>query len=500
MSLNNNSSAFFNDKGLNITPTTSVDCFNSNNNRNFSLGNHSSNSVGNATGYNSDSGYGLVNAGAAVGKAIDQQPLSDVPKLGGNNWGADMVKAPSAWANGYTGKGTVIAVLDTGVDYNHQDLKDNIWTNSKEIPGNGIDDDGDGYVDDVYGWNFADNNNNTTDTYGHGTHVAGTIAGENNNFGVTGIAYDAKIMPVKVLGNDGSGTYSAIAEGIRYAVDRGANVINLSLGGDYPNSTLESAIEYADSKNVTVVMAAGNNGDSVPAYPARYANKHGIAVGAVDKNKNMASYSNRAGSDTISYVTAPGSSVYSTVPGDKYATYSGTSMASPHVAGLVGLMLSANPNLTTAQIRQIIAETAGNSLQTNSTSSFGRSYTNEIYLNSNFSVSYPTESNIPQYQDNMSEIEPKLLQVTPQYQLKSSSNYSPISRVGDDKMLLNSELWSEFDNDLTAIGASPSASVVRQERQGRGREEILRMTQLLNISSLPRRTWRLGGSILPPQN
>jgi subtilisin len=441
MSLNNNGSTFFNDKGLNITPTTSVDCFNSNNDRNFTFKNHSSNF--NATGYNSDSGYGLVNAGAAVGKAIGQKPLSDVPDLGGNNWGADMVKAPSSWANGYTGKGVVVAVLDTGVDYNHQDLKNNIWTNSKEIGGNGIDDDGDGYVDDVYGWNFADNDNNTIDTYGHGTHVAGTIAGENNNFGVTGVAYDAKIMPVKVLGNDGSGSYSAIAQGIRYAVDRGANVINLSLGGDYPNSTLESAIEYADSKNVTVVMAAGNNGDLAPAYPARYANKHGIAVGAVDRNKNMASYSDRAGSDTISYVTAPGSSIYSTVPGDKYATYSGTSMASPHVAGVVGLMLSANPNLTSAQIRQMITETAGNSLQTNSTSS----YTSEIYRDSNFSVSYPTESNIRQYQDNRSEIEPELLQVTPQYQLERSSNYSSSSTVGNDEMLLNSELWSEFNSD-----------------------------------------------------
>ena len=449
MSLNNNGSTFFNDKGLNITPTTSVDCFNSNKDRSFNLGNRSSNSVNtvHTTGYNSDSGYGLVNAGAAVGKAIGQQPLPDVPKLGGNNWGADMVKAPSAWAKGYTGKGTVIAVLDTGVDYNHQDLKNNIWTNNKEIPGNGIDDDGDGYVDDVYGWNFADNNNNTIDTYGHGTHVAGTIAGENNNFGVTGVAYDAKIMPVKVLGNDGSGTYSAIAQGIHYAVDRGANVINLSLGGDYPNSTLESAIEYADSKNVTVVMAAGNSGNPAPAYPARYANKHGIAVGAVDKNKNMASYSDRAGNDTLSYVTAPGSSIYSTVPGDKYATYSGTSMASPHVAGVAALMLSANPNLTSGQIRQMITETAGNSLQTTSTSSLGRSYTSEIYRDSNFSVSYPTESNISQYQDNTTEIEPELLQVTPQYQLERSSNYSPSSTVGNDEMLLNSELWSEFSNE-----------------------------------------------------
>jgi subtilisin family serine protease len=320
------------------------------------------NNTAGAGGYNSTSGYGLVNAAAAVGKAKGQNTFPDVPNLGGDNWNADMVKAPEAWAQGYTGQGVVVAVLDTGIDYNHSDLKNNIWTNTKDVPGNGIDDDGNGYIDDVYGWNFADENNYTLDGYGHGTHVAGTIAGENNSYGVTGIAYNTKIMPVKVLGDDGSGSYNAITNGIYYAVNNGANVINLSLGGDYPNSSLESAIEYASSKGVTVVMAAGNEGDSRPSYPARYANKYGIAVGAVDSNNNLASFSDRAGNNPIEYVTAPGVNVHSTVPGDKYATYSGTSMATPHVAGVVALMLSANPSLSTDQIRQILAETSGNSL------------------------------------------------------------------------------------------------------------------------------------------
>ncbi|MBN3923082.1 S8 family serine peptidase, partial [Nostoc sp. NMS4] len=213
-----------------------------------------------AQNYNSTNGYGLINGAAAVAKAIGQNTFADVPDLGGNNWGADLVKAPEVWAKGYTGKGVVVAVVDTGVDYNHEDLKNNIWTNSKEIPGNGIDDDGNGYVDDNYGWNFADNNNNTLDDNSHGTHVSGTIAGENNNYGVTGIAYDAKIMPVKVLDSSGSGSYSSIAKGIRYAVDNGANVINLSLGGGSSNRTLQSAIDYASSKGVIVVMAAGNDG------------------------------------------------------------------------------------------------------------------------------------------------------------------------------------------------------------------------------------------------
>ncbi|MEH2001709.1 MAG: S8 family peptidase [Nostoc sp.] len=332
---------------------------------------NSNNATANAfstSNYNSTNGYGLINAAAAVAKAAGQNTFADVPDLGGNNWGADLVKAPEAWAHGYTGKGVVVAVVDTGVDYNHEDLKNNIWTNSKEIAGNGIDDDGNGYVDDNYGWNFASNSNNTLDDNGHGTHVSGTIAGENNNYGVTGIAYDAKIMPVKALDDSGSGSYSSIAKGIHYAVDNGANVINLSLGGASSNGTLESAIDYASSKGVIVVMAAGNDGGSSPDYPASYASKSGIAVGAVDKNNKLADFSNRSGTNEISYVTAPGVKVYSSVPNNQYATYSGTSMAAPHVAGVVALMLSANSKLTDAQVREIVADTAGNSTQTTSSS------------------------------------------------------------------------------------------------------------------------------------
>ncbi|QFS48021.1 S8 family peptidase [Nostoc sphaeroides] len=371
---------------LNITSISSLDSFNTKDDYslNFSrrssynsanadvqlLNNGDSENSNNATNngfstqnYNSTNGYGLINGAAAVARAIGQNAFADVPNLGGNNWGADLVKAPEVWAQGYTGKGVVVAVVDTGVDYNHEDLKNNIWTNTKEIAGNGIDDDGNGYIDDNYGWNFSDKNNNTLDNNGHGTHVSGTIAGENNNYGVTGIAYNAKIMPVKVLDSSGAGSYSSISKGIRYAVDNGANVINLSLGGTSSNRTLESAINYASSKGVIVVMAAGNNGDSSPAYPARYASKSGIAVGAVDKNNNLADFSNRSGTNEISYVTAPGVEVYSSVPNNQYATYSGTSMAAPHVAGIVALMLSANPNLTDAQVRQIVTETAGNSTQ-----------------------------------------------------------------------------------------------------------------------------------------
>lgn len=306
-------------------------------------------------------GYGLINAAAAVAKALGQTTFADVVNFGGNNWGADLIKAPEVWAKGYTGEGITIAVVDSGVDRNHIDLSSNIWKNLQEIAGNGKDDDGNGYIDDVYGWNFVSNNNNTLDKNGHGTHVAGIIAGVKNSVGVTGIAYNAKIMPVKVLSDNGSGANDAIAKGIRYAADNGANVINLSLGKEQSDITIQTAIQYASSKGAIVVMAAGNGGQLTPYYPARYAKDWGLAVGAVDKSGNLASFSNRAGNELLSYVTAPGVSIYSTLPGNRYGSKNGTSMATPYVAGVVALMLSANKGLTESQVRQIVTATAANS-------------------------------------------------------------------------------------------------------------------------------------------
>ncbi|GBL16486.1 subtilisin E [Microcystis aeruginosa NIES-1211] len=313
-------------------------------------------------GYSATSGYGLVNAARAVAGALNESPFANVPTFGGaNDWGVNLVNAPEAWARGYTGQGIVVAVLDTGVDRNHADLAANIWTNAGEIANDGLDNDGNGYVDDVYGWNFANGNNNTLDGNRHGTHVAGTIAARNNGFGVTGVAHNAKIMPVKVLSDSGSGSSSGVAQGIRYAVDNGADVINMSLGGGSTNSQIQAALQYASSRGVIVVMAAGNAGAAQPSYPASNATSWGLAVGAVNSSNQMASFSNRAGSNSsMSYVTAPGVQVYSTLPNGGYGFLSGTSMAAPHVAGVVTLMLSANPNLTDAQVRQIITATAGN--------------------------------------------------------------------------------------------------------------------------------------------
>jgi hypothetical protein len=308
-------------------------------------------------GYNLNYGYGLVNAAAAVADALGQSPFADVPNLGGNDWGRDMVNAPEVWAHGYTGQDVIVAVVDTGVDYNHPDLNANIWVNSDEIAGNGIDDDGNGFVDDVRGWDFVQNDNDPMDLNRHGTHVAGIIAAEDNDSGITGVAPNATIMPVRVLNANGGGSYANVAAGIRYAVDNGANVINLSLGGGF-SSEMQSAVQYATENGAVVVMAAGNGYGSQPGFPANLANQWGIAVGAVDSAKTMADFSDQAGIQPLNYVVAPGVDVYSTTPNNTYQSLSGTSMATPHVAGVAALILSANPNLTPEQVESIIDETA----------------------------------------------------------------------------------------------------------------------------------------------
>jgi len=317
--------------------------------------------------FNSTYGYGLVNAAAAVAKAIGKPTFADVSNLNGTNWDNDLVNAPEVWAQGLTGQGITVAVIDTGVDIRHPDLKNNIWRNTGEIAGNGIDDDGNGYVDDINGWNFGSGqgNNNVMPgkigpETGHGTHVSGTIAALNNGYGVTGIAYNAHIMPIKI-GDLMSGELlnpASLSNAIRYAVDNGARVINMSLAWiDAPE--IQDAFAYAAAHNVITVTAAGNFQQSLPSFPASYATDYGIAVGAVNSSKTIAPFSNRAGiNSSMQYVVAPGVNIHSTFPNNTYTNLDGTSMAAPHVAGVVALMLSANPNLTAAQVRQILTSSA----------------------------------------------------------------------------------------------------------------------------------------------
>ncbi len=287
-------------------------------------------------------------------------PFPDVDYFGASrDWGVNAINAPEVSAQGFTGNGVVVAVIDTGVDLDHVDLDANIWTNEGEIPGNARDDDGNGFVDDMHGWDFVQNDNAPADTESHGTHVAGTIAAEKNALGATGVAYDATIMPIQVLDSDGFGSFRDIAAGIEYAVDNGAQIINLSLGGG-GHRLIQQALSYAEDNNVLVVAAAGNDGTSAPDYPARYSESltNVISVGAHDRSDELASFSNFVGNTNAIQVDAPGISVYSTIPDDRFATFSGTSMSAPHVAGLAALALSADPTLQVEELRRMIVEGA----------------------------------------------------------------------------------------------------------------------------------------------
>ena len=337
------------------------------------------NNVSNLGGFDSRFGFGLVNAAAAVAKAGNSPTFPDVPDLGGDEWGRDLIKAPEVWAQGLTGDGIVVAVIDSGVDYNHPDLTGNIWSNSGENgvdaagrnkASNGLDDDGNGFVDDFRGWDFVNNDNDPIDDNNHGTHISGLVAAKKDGVGITGVAPTAKIMPLKILDRSGSGKIRDEIAAINYAVANGAKIVNVSLGGLQLNDPELNAIRAAEAKGVTVISAAGNDARPQVDYPARFAAEVGIAVASIQRNKQFSNFSNRAGTEVINYFIAPGGDggkadsgdIYSTVPlsvpGIPYRYFAGTSMAVPHVAGVIALMLQANPNLTPAQIKTILAETA----------------------------------------------------------------------------------------------------------------------------------------------
>lgn len=299
------------------------------------------------TVYNTTYGYGLIDAAKTI-SAIKNMPIDDVANLGGSKWFLDMIKAPEVWANNFTGQNIIVAILDTGIDYNHTELIDNMWTNPGEIPDNNIDDDNNGFIDDVGGWDFVQSDNIPMDLHSHGTHIAGIISA---------VAPNVKLMTVRVANDTGAATLSNLARGIYYAANNGAKIINLSLGATFPSNTLKTAITYAISKGCICIIAAGNNGRAVPDYPAIYTDTlAAIAVGAVGAAKKMATFSNKSGPNVLEYVVAPGASIYSTMPGNKYGMKSGTSMATPMVAGVAALMLSANPLLTPAEIERLISD------------------------------------------------------------------------------------------------------------------------------------------------
>ncbi|MGE0495539.1 MAG: S8 family serine peptidase [Vulcanimicrobiota bacterium] len=281
-----------------------------------------------------------------------QTPNDLDPKL----WGMEKIKAPEAWDTS-TGspQGPLVAILDTGLDYHHPDLKNNVWTNAGEIPGDGIDNDGNGVIDDVHGFNAFANSGNPMDGHSHGTHVAGTIAAEGNNGqGVVGVNWRARLMPVKIFDDSGSTTTDAILRGILYASKMGARITSNSWGGGGANQAIAEAFRNSPALHI---MAAGNNSsnnDRNPHYPSNYDLPNSIAVASTDSNDRLSSFSNY-GATSVD-LAAPGGNIYSTMPGGGYGHKSGTSMATPHVSGVAALLASAYPEMSNDELKTRILQ------------------------------------------------------------------------------------------------------------------------------------------------
>ncbi len=300
----------------------------------------------------------------------------------GKQWGMADIGVKEAWQMTST-KGSpdmIVAVIDTGVDYTHEELAENMWRNpgesgnGKEI--NGVDDDGNGFVDDVVGWDFAGKDNKPYDITsgfmgnpGHGTHCAGNVAARSDNGkGIVGVAPNVKIMAMRFISEKGSGTSEDAVLAIKYAVDNGAKILSNSWGSegdDGDGQIVKDAIQYALDRGVLFVAAAGNghNGvgynndtDPKPAYPASYDHDNIISVAAIDRNNRLGSFSNW-GLKTVD-IAAPGVDVYSSIPKNKYMNMPGTSMSCPHVAGAAALYWSHNPGKSWLEVKEAILSSA----------------------------------------------------------------------------------------------------------------------------------------------
>lgn len=284
-------------------------------------------------------------------------------------YGLSKISAPAAWDLSTGSASVVVANIDTGMRLTHEDLAANVWVNPDEIPGNGVDDDGNGFVDDVYGWDFFSDDNDPSDEHSHGTHVGGTIGAVGNNaIGIVGVNWNVKIMAIKIYNSTGSGTTSAMLINaynyVRMMKLRGVNirVTNNSYGGcdeacGYDQAT-KDAIDAMGDADILNVFAAGNSGtnnDGIPFFPASYDSPSILAVGGSDQDDNRR-YNYGANSVDLA---APGSLIYSTVhtSNSSYGTKSGTSMSTPHVAGAAALLAAYDPSLTALSLKATLINT-----------------------------------------------------------------------------------------------------------------------------------------------
>ena len=309
----------------------------------------------------------IIDAPPATGSAtpVPGTGTSSVPNDPGYplQWAPPIIQAPTAWDVTTGARIVVVAVLDSGIDLSHPDLSANTWKNPRELATNGIDDEKNGFIDDVYGWNFVTNTNNVQDNYGHGTHVSGIIGAiGNNGVGITGLGWQVALMPLKILGDNGIGTVSAALAAMSYVTmmrrDFETNIVvsNNSWGASTSASVvMRDAIAAMGDVGITFVAAAGNNAsnnDIVPRYPSGYDVPNVIAVASSDQADALSSFSNY-GPTTVD-LAAPGSLIYSTLSGGQYGYLSGTSMAAPQVSGAIALLNAGKPGLTVAESRAAI--------------------------------------------------------------------------------------------------------------------------------------------------
>lgn len=275
-----------------------------------------------------------------------------------NNGNTAGVRADSVWAQGFTGRGVIVANIDTGADIGHSDLQENIWKNPGETNcTDGKDNDNNGYIDDCNGWDFANNDNDPRNPeFSHGTHTSGTIAARRDQSGVVGVAPDAKLMVLRVFAANRTASTTNIVKAIDYAWKNGAQVMNMSFGG--PGSVCpaveHNVIQKAYAAGVFMVASSGNCGENCPSTPSVC--QYVLTVGATDSSKNVTSYSSSY-KDSVDGV-APGHKILSTIPGDEYEEMSGTSMAAPNVSGIAALMISKNPQIPPLEIADTLCKTA----------------------------------------------------------------------------------------------------------------------------------------------
>ncbi len=270
------------------------------------------------------------------------------------DWGQKLIEAPEAWNQNIKGEGVIVAVIDSGVDISHPQLVNQIAINEKEVV-NDIDDDKNGLIDDVKGWDFFANVGTVSDGTGHGTHVAGVVVAEHEAGSVLGIAPKAKLLPLDFMDDSGAGSIAGAVAALDYAARRGARVINASWGGGECSQTLRETMESLEKKGVLIVVAAGNSGtnlDREPEYPAAFNMPGQLTVAAASTRDILAGFSNY--SYSLVHLAAPGVDIVSTLPGNKIAAMKGTSMATPFVSAAAALLFGFRPNATVEEVRLAI--------------------------------------------------------------------------------------------------------------------------------------------------